>query len=68
MSPITLQPSERAITAVASPVKALGVGVLADVVYELFDVFPMPPRGEHRAFARSAVTSPRVKTLSIRIY
>lgn len=45
MSPITPHPSDRAITAVASPVKALGVGVLAEVVYELLVVFPMPPTG-----------------------
>ena len=45
MSPITPQLSDRAITAVASPVKALGVGVLDKVVYEALGVFPMPPTG-----------------------
>ena len=45
MSPIAPQPSDRTITAVASPVKALGVGVLAEVVYEPLVVFPMPPTG-----------------------
>ena len=45
MSPITPQPSDRAMTAVPSPVKVLGVGVLAEVVYEPLVVFPMPPTG-----------------------
>ena len=58
MRPIAPQPSEPAITAVASPVKVLGVGVLAEVVYEPFVVFPMPPTGVQIGFGWAAVTGP----------
>ena len=43
---------------VASPVKADGVGVLAEVLYDVLDaLLAKPPRGEQSAFARSEVTN-----------
>ena len=56
---------------VASPVKADGVGVLDEVLYDVLDaLLAKPPRGEQSAFARSEVTTPvrGVSNLKIDIY